>query len=82
MLLNESRARGDFYTATIKLGEIVQDYKNQVGHLARILNSMTVRIDKSEIAMAVQNSLPPTFEYIVTVLDNVEDDETLSFGSP
>lgn len=50
----------------------------RICHFSSILKSVDVHIKDSEIAMTVLNGLPPSFDYIITALDAIGNDATLS----
>jgi len=77
-LLNKLRARREFYTATMKSNEKMLVYINRVTQLSSILKSMEVTIDDAEVAMAVLNGLPAKFGNIITALDALGDERSLS----
>ena len=74
-LLNKLAARRDFYTATMKQGEQMLVYINRVRQMASHLESMDVKIDEKEMAMAVLNGLPSSFRTLITALDAIGDDD-------
>ena len=79
-LLNKLAARRDFYTATMKPGEQMLVYINRVRQMASVLSSMGVIIDDKEMAMAVLNGLPSSFQTLITALDAIGDeDPTFTF---
>ena len=62
-LLNMLAARRNFYTATMQEGEKVIDFINRVRTLASTLESMDITIADKEMAMAVLNGLPDSFDH-------------------
>ena len=79
-LLNKLAARRDFYTATMKPGEQMLVYINRVRQMATVLSAMGVDIDDKEMAMAVLNGLPSSFQTLITALDAIGDeDPTFTF---
>ena len=79
-LLNKLAARRDFYTATMRPGEQMLVYINRVRQMATVLTSMGVNIDDKEMAMAVLNGLPSSFQTLITALDAIGDeDPTFTF---
>ena len=48
-------------------------YINRVRQMATVLTSMGVNIDDKEMAMAVLNGLPSSFQTLITALDAIGD---------
>eukprot|EP00171_Calliarthron_tuberculosum_P023586 IDg23586t1 len=74
-LLNKLSARREFYTATMQSGEKMLAYINRIRQMASVLQSMDVTIGDKELAMAVLNGLPASYETIITALDAIGDDD-------
>lgn len=72
-LLNKLRARREFCTVAMKVGEKMLTYINRVQQLGSVLKSMNVKIDSKEMAMAIPNGLPQKYENIITTLDALGD---------
>lgn len=68
-LLNKLTARRRFYTATMHNGEKMLSYINRVKQMAATLKSMGVTIDDEELAMALLNGLPSSYESLIVALD-------------
>lgn len=79
-LFNKLSARRDFYTATMREGESMLTFINRVREKAAKLESMSVKIDGKELAMAVLNGLMQRFGTIITALDAIGDaDDSFTF---
>ncbi len=74
-LLNKLAARRKFYTATMTETESVLQFSNRIRHLSLTLKSMSVRIDESEMAMALLNGLPDHYHPLISALDALGSEE-------
>ena len=79
-LLNKLSARRKFYTASMKETETVLQFSNRISLLSLRLKAMDVKIDESEMAMALLNGLPDAFHPLISALDALgTEDKTLNF---
>ena len=79
-LLNKLSARRKFYTASMKETETVLQFSNRISLLSLRLKAMEVKIDESEMAMALLNGLPDAFHPLISALDALgTKDGTLNF---
>ena len=76
-LLNKLAARRKFYTVTMEEGEKVLTYINRVQHLASVLKSMKVDVDDKEVAMAILNGLPSSYDNLIVALDALGNEDKL-----
>ena len=74
-LLNKLSARRKFYTALKAESESALQFSNRIRQLASTLKSMKVTVDESEMAMALLNGLPETYDSLISALDALHGEE-------
>lgn len=73
-LLNKLRVRRAFYIVETKHGEKLISYLNLVQQFSLVLKSMEVEIDNKSVSLAILKRLLTTYEYIITTLNKLEND--------
>lgn len=76
-LLNRLKAQYELYTVEMRAGERMLSNTNRVQHPGWVLKSMSVDIDRNEVAMAILKGLPCRYDNIITALDAVGDENAL-----
>lgn len=71
-LLNELGARRKFYSAVKSEEETVLQFSNWIRHQSSPLKSMNVRIEDSEMVMALLCGLPDPYDLLISTLDAIQ----------
>lgn len=77
-LLSKLSARRDFHTVQMRAGERRILHINWVHHSGSVLKSMRVDTDNQEPAMSTHNELAGRYSKIITTVDTLGDDTSMS----
>jgi len=80
-LMNKMKARREFYTVAMNIGEGMLEYINRVRNLGENLKAMGGEVMEMDVAMNVLNGLTSKYENLLVALDaKAEDELSLVFG--
>ena len=74
-LMNEMKARREFYTVEMTVGEGMLGYINRVRNLGVNLKAMGGEVTEMDVAMSVLNGLTSKYENLLVALDAKGEDE-------
>jgi len=79
-LMNKKKARREFYTVEMTVGEGMLGYNNRVRNLGENLKDMSGDLTAMDVSMSVLNGLTSKYENLLVALDaKGEDDLSLDF---
>jgi len=74
-LMNKMKARREFYTVELTVGEGMLGYINRVRNLGENLKAMGSEVTEMEVAMSVLNGVTSKYENLLVALDAKGEDE-------
>jgi len=74
-LMNKMKARREFYTVEMNVGEGMLGYINRVRNLGENLKAMGGEVTEMDVAMSVRNGLTSKYENLLVALDAKGEDE-------
>jgi len=74
-LMNKMKARSEFYTVAMNVGEGMLGYINRVRNLGENLKAMGGEVTEMDVAMSVLNGLTSKYENLLVALDAKGEDE-------